>query len=556
MPRCSIIVPVYNRASLTRQCLTTLLAQSPESVDFEVIIVDDASSDMTQWLLASYGDQIRVVTHTTNAGFASSCNDGAAVASGEYLVFLNNDTIPRDGWLDALVRYSDSHPNAAVVGSKLLFLDETIQHAGVVICQDSNPHHLYAGFPSDHPAVNRSRRFQVVTAACILTRRDPFEQVGGFDVAFRNGYEDVDLCLRLRERGYEIHYCHESVLYHLGSVSREGRSQEEKRNLRLYRKRWAHRVEPDELQYYVEDGLLRVHNRVLYPVCFSISPLLAVVDGETYERGAVRLLNIRSRQVAELLKEVVRLTVHVQEVELRHAIQNFPELHQRRISHAAKKQAADGHGGLVGREIVEPRTAHPDEPAEEVETQSICESELRAMLLEAHDQLLRRDKDILGAIYDVQAKLTAVQHSLGEAIGAEAGGFVPSKYVGYHQLISRVLAVARTAVPLGATIIVVSGGDDQLLGLDGRQGWHFPQNEGGVYAGYHPADSAEAIVHLEALRAKGGDFLLIPRTSFWWLDYYVEFKRHLEEQYRVVVREEEVCIIFALRDLLGEPPGT
>ena len=95
-------------------------------------------------------------------------------------------------------RYADEHPAAAVVGSKLLFPNDTVQHAGVVICQDGNPRHIYAGFPGDHPAVNKSRRFQAVTAACMLVRRGAFEQAGGFDPAFRNCLEDADLCLRLR----------------------------------------------------------------------------------------------------------------------------------------------------------------------------------------------------------------------------------------------------------------------------------------------------------------------------------------------------------------------
>ncbi len=92
MPRCSIIIPVYNRASLTDQCLRALVASGSESVDYEIIVVDDDSTDSTRQFLASYGDSIHIVRHTANTGFATACNDGAAIASGEYLVFLNNDT--------------------------------------------------------------------------------------------------------------------------------------------------------------------------------------------------------------------------------------------------------------------------------------------------------------------------------------------------------------------------------------------------------------------------------------------------------------------------------
>jgi GT2 family glycosyltransferase len=178
------------------------------------------------------------VRHETNGGFAAACNDGASAASGEYIVFLNNDVLPEAGWLDGLVRHAEGHPKAAAVGSKLLYLDGTVQHAGVAVCQDLYPRHLYAGFPADHPAVNKSRRFRIVTAASVLFRREPFEEAGGFDAAFLNGFEDVDLCLRLGERGHEVHYCHESIGYHLEGVS-EGRSKYEEENLRLYRERWA-----------------------------------------------------------------------------------------------------------------------------------------------------------------------------------------------------------------------------------------------------------------------------------------------------------------------------
>src|SRR5262245_1615739 len=243
MPRCSIIIPVFNKASLTRQCLDALLGRAPEADDGEVVVVDDGSTDATPRLLAGYGSRVRVVTHPRNVGFATACNDGAAAASGEYLVFLNNDTIPQPGWLDALVRHAKRHPRAGAVGSKLLFPDDTVQHAGVVIVERKLPLHLYAGFPADHPAVNKSRRFQAVTGASLLIRRNLFAEFGGFDTAYLNGFEDIDLCLRLGERGYEVHYCHESVLYHLESVTRDVHSEADGRNAEFFHRRWDDRLE-------------------------------------------------------------------------------------------------------------------------------------------------------------------------------------------------------------------------------------------------------------------------------------------------------------------------
>jgi len=121
------------------------------------------------------------------------------------------------------------------------------------------------------------------------------------------------------------------------------------------------------------------------------------------------------------------------------------------------------------------------------------------------------------------------------------------------ELQPRLRMLVRAVLPRDATVIVVSRGDAELMELDGRRAWHFPQTPEGWYAGYHPADSAEAIAHLEALRAKGGDFLLFPSTALWWLEYYVEFKEHLERHYRSVVRQEDACVIFALRETAADP---
>ena len=117
----------------------------------------------------------------------------------------------------------------------------------------------------------------------------------------------------------------------------------------------------------------------------------------------------------------------------------------------------------------------------------------------------------------------------------------------YQQLVKRVRQAAQAASPPKATVIVVSDGEDELLQMGDRKGWHFPQTDDGTYAGHKPADSTEAIGHLEALRAKGASFIVFPNTTFWWLDYYAEFRRHLESHYRVVARHEDSCLIFDLR---------
>ncbi len=313
---CSVIIPLHNRASLTRQCLNTVLAQHDEGIEREIVVVDDGSTDLTARLLAAYADRIRVVSHPTAQGFAAACNAGAAVATGEYLVFLNNDTLPRAGWLRALTTYAADHPEAAVIGAKLLYPNDTVQHAGIVIGLDRYPHHLYAGFPADHPAINKSRRFQAVTAACCLIRAEAFVAASGFDTAFVNSWEDVDLCLRLGQFGHEVHFCHDSVVYHLESASRDLLGTQETENRGRYEQRWRDRVRPDDLAYYAADGLLSAAYTAHYPIRLTASPLLAGINSGDHERTADRLLQQRADQVALLLRNNILLNIRVQEAEL------------------------------------------------------------------------------------------------------------------------------------------------------------------------------------------------------------------------------------------------
>lgn len=120
----------------------------------------------------------------------------------------------------------------------------------------------------------------------------------------------------------------------------------------------------------------------------------------------------------------------------------------------------------------------------------------------------------------------------------------------------RIRELVRSVLPPDAHVLVISKGEDELLRLEGRCGGHFPQTSGGVYAGYHPADSAEAIRHLETLKAQGAEYLLIPATSFWWLEFYADFRRHLETSGRLLAYDDGSCLIFALTPPASGPAGT
>jgi hypothetical protein len=141
--------------------------------------------------------------------------------------------------------------------------------------------------------------------------------------------------------------------------------------------------------------------------------------------------------------------------------------------------------------------------------------------------------------------LTKFRKSI-EALGLKSSAKLRRLTTSQAPEYQRLREIIATRLPADALVMVVSKGDEELLKLGGHRAGHFPQAADGNYAGYYPADSKSAIAHLEELRAKGAGFLLIPKPAFWWLEYYSEFKLHLEHRYRTAVHDEETCLIFDL----------
>ena len=125
----------------------------------------------------------------------------------------------------------------------------------------------------------------------------------------------------------------------------------------------------------------------------------------------------------------------------------------------------------------------------------------------------------------------------------------------YRALVARVREIVCRVVPADASVLAISRGDTRLLDIAGRRVSHFPQNEHGVYAGFHPADSTAAITHLESLRGRGAEYLLVPEPAFWWFQHYKQFRRHLDTRYEVVVREDETCVVYSLADRAESSDG-
>src|SRR5262249_11479610 len=127
-----------------------------------------------------------------------------------------------------------------------------IQHIGVVFDENKNPRHIYRGFSSNISPARVSREYQAVTGACLLMGRDLYQVVGGMDESYENSYEDVDLCMKVRARGYRVLVCADSVVYHFESMS-EGRRASDSWNNALFKARWRNLVQSDADRWYALD---------------------------------------------------------------------------------------------------------------------------------------------------------------------------------------------------------------------------------------------------------------------------------------------------------------
>ena len=204
-PVASIVIPVYGQFAHTLACLRALAAHPPAAA-FEVIVVDDGSGDETPDLLPRI-DGLRYHRRAGNGGFIAACNDGAALARGDVLVLLNNDTVPQPGWLDALLATFDTHPGTGLVGAQLLYPDGRLQEAGGVVFADGSAwNHGRFGDPAD-PRYAYVRDVDYASGAAIAIPRQLFLDLGGFDTRYAPAYyEDTDLAFAVRAAGRRVLY--------------------------------------------------------------------------------------------------------------------------------------------------------------------------------------------------------------------------------------------------------------------------------------------------------------------------------------------------------------
>jgi GT2 family glycosyltransferase len=219
MPSVSIVIPYHDGLAHTAACITSLRETLPPWFRGEVIVVDDASSDGTNAYIKEVAERdprVHLIRNALNGGFVYSCNTGARAAKGDFLLFLNNDTILLPGWLPPLLRTFADFPDAGVVGGKLLFEDGVLQEAGALVFADGSAAKIgYLDPDVQAPIYEYVRETDYVSAAFLMTPRSLFADLGGFDLRYGFGYyDDDDYCFAVRAIGRRVLYQPESVIVH------------------------------------------------------------------------------------------------------------------------------------------------------------------------------------------------------------------------------------------------------------------------------------------------------------------------------------------------------
>lgn len=233
---------------MTRTCLEHLHKHDVEHS--EIIVIDNGSTDATCTELDSlgkklFGERCICIRNANNEGFAKACNQGAQQASADYLFFLNNDTQVTAHWFNPLMEALSASEQIGAVAPLLLYPDSArVQHCGIAFSPTLHPEHIYTNFPADHAAIRTPRTLQAISGAAILLRKETFFQCGMFHEGYQNGYEDLELCHRIREKGLSLCVVPESSIFH-AEARTEGRYEHAKENAALFATRCSGAFRPD-----------------------------------------------------------------------------------------------------------------------------------------------------------------------------------------------------------------------------------------------------------------------------------------------------------------------
>ena len=206
-PRVSVIIPAAAKPGLLLACLHSLARHGPREIPFETIVVLNAASGEAEARLDETVTGLRWVSSPVNLGLAGAGNRGRSLARGEYLVLLHDDAEVEPGWLEALVETADRHPEAGAVASQVLFPDDRLQSAGMILWRDATTSTPWLGAPPSPSAFDRPRPVDYSGSCSLLVRAATWDAVGGLEERFYPAYfVDVDLAMAVRRHGQLVLY--------------------------------------------------------------------------------------------------------------------------------------------------------------------------------------------------------------------------------------------------------------------------------------------------------------------------------------------------------------
>lgn len=242
----SIIIPCYEQLEYTIHCLQSL-SENPSRAHCEIIVINDASRQDDYTLLNAISG-LQLIHNKINLGYLESCNKAAARAKGRYLYLLNNDTYITTGSIDHLFDTFCRHPNAGLVGSKLIYPSGILQEAGGIVWKDGTAWNYGRFEIGNEPQYNYLRSVDYCSAASVMIPRDLFISLGGFDVIYKPAYyEDTDLAMKIRQSGKDVLYQPKSEIIHFEGISHgtntnQGLKKHQLINQDTFRKRWKEKL--------------------------------------------------------------------------------------------------------------------------------------------------------------------------------------------------------------------------------------------------------------------------------------------------------------------------
>lgn len=512
----SVVICTYKRDRFLGQAIESVFAQNYPKDRYEIIVINNDSPDNTEEVILRCAGRSPVAFSSyieKRNGLSFARNLGAEKSQHELVAFLDDDATACPDWLASFNAVINEH-HALVVGGRV----EKAFEPGFTPPAWFDYQYLKGFFGVNYRDRGRNESVIPIRSPLYLGggnsayARRVFDHFGGFDARLgRDGKsllagEETYFNLVLESNGIPMYYSDDAYIEHFVESYRLTKSH-------LRRKAcWS-----------------GISNAIIQPLFFGYGAALRKTKNNWTEIWDKIRLILRHPRDPENFSHICRMIYNLA------FLQKFYRCY---LQHKLKRE----------REILPQITWTSEHWLAEVLSWPEGPDQYRELY---HYHLFREDRE------NAHKALEALAAYLGCDDYDHVRRLLESSQImnqrhHYAALKQEIRQIVNTHLPEKSTVLVVSRGDDDLLRFEDRCGWHFPQIGKNVYAGHYPADSAAAIAHLEALRKKGADFMLFPKTSFWWLDYYKDFAAHLRNHYQMVTPRANTCLLYAL----GAPAAT